>query len=379
MNGPHNGPHVAVVGAGIVGAACALYLARAGARVTVVDRADGPGRGVTAASFGWVGLLAGLDEQDDDAFARRLEAVAEWRRLIEVMGSALPARRVGAIAWGDEAPAAGKLAENPRLRAAGIALIARAEIAAREPALRHPPPHAALAADEWAVETEAAAQMLLRAAAEAGARLLPGVEAVGLARAGGRAIGLDLAGGDLAGGDLAGGDRLAADHVLLAAGTGTGAFLGDHMPAGAIRGSDAVMLRFTGAGAAARFRGIVCGPEFEARTAGDGTILCADLPGPGRESVPAIAAETAAALRRALHGAEALHPAASARVARPWTADGAPVLGPVPGLAGASLAVLHPGVILAPWAARLLAASILEKAAVPAGLRADRRSLDPRP
>lgn len=365
MTGSHNGPHVAVVGAGIVGAACALYLARAGARVTVVDRADGPGRGVTAASFGWVGLLAGLDGQDDDAFARRLEAVAEWRRLIEVMGSALPARRVGAIAWGDEAPAVEKLAENPRLRAAGIALIARAEIAAREPALRHPPPHAALAADEWAVETEAAAQTLLRAAAEMGARPLPGVEAVGLARAGGRVTGLDLAGGE----------RLAADHVLLAAGTGTGAFLGDHMPAGAIRGSDAVMLRFTGAGAAARFRGIVCGPDFEARTAGDGTILCADLPGPGRESAPAIAAETAAVLRRALHGAEALHPAASARVARPWTADGAPILGPVPGLAGASLAVLHPGVMLAPWAARLLAASILEGAAVPAALRADRRSL----
>jgi phytoene dehydrogenase-like protein len=35
-------PHVIVVGAGLAGLATAYYLQRDGARVTIVDRADGP-------------------------------------------------------------------------------------------------------------------------------------------------------------------------------------------------------------------------------------------------------------------------------------------------------------------------------------------------
>jgi sarcosine oxidase subunit beta len=41
-----------VVGAGVIGASCAVHLARAGLRVTVVDRADAPGAGSTARATG---------------------------------------------------------------------------------------------------------------------------------------------------------------------------------------------------------------------------------------------------------------------------------------------------------------------------------------
>ncbi|MFV0472793.1 MAG: NAD(P)/FAD-dependent oxidoreductase [Pikeienuella sp.] len=47
-------PHVAVIGAGVVGVAAAIWLRRAGARVTLIDR-EGPAAG---ASFGNAGVLA---------------------------------------------------------------------------------------------------------------------------------------------------------------------------------------------------------------------------------------------------------------------------------------------------------------------------------
>ncbi|MFJ7284351.1 NAD(P)/FAD-dependent oxidoreductase [Pseudomonas sp. NPDC099000] len=51
---PHDNADIAVVGAGIIGVACALRLARQGLRVVVIDQQD-PGRG---ASFGNAGHLA---------------------------------------------------------------------------------------------------------------------------------------------------------------------------------------------------------------------------------------------------------------------------------------------------------------------------------
>ena len=53
MSTPHT-THVTVIGAGVVGIACALYLQRAGCRVTVLDK-SGPGEGC---SFGNAGLIS---------------------------------------------------------------------------------------------------------------------------------------------------------------------------------------------------------------------------------------------------------------------------------------------------------------------------------
>jgi len=53
-NSPHQNADIAVVGAGIIGVACALQLARQGLRVVVIDQQE-PGQG---ASFGNAGHLA---------------------------------------------------------------------------------------------------------------------------------------------------------------------------------------------------------------------------------------------------------------------------------------------------------------------------------
>ncbi len=50
------GKHVAIVGAGIVGVSAAIWLLRAGHRVTLIDRA-GPGEGTSHGNGGVLGIL----------------------------------------------------------------------------------------------------------------------------------------------------------------------------------------------------------------------------------------------------------------------------------------------------------------------------------
>ncbi len=94
-----SGPRVAVLGAGIVGAACARALADGGARVRVLD----PGRGRAAASWAAAGILSPsrpdrLPEAVHALGARSLElwpAIADRHPAIEL-------RRVGQVLIGDD-------------------------------------------------------------------------------------------------------------------------------------------------------------------------------------------------------------------------------------------------------------------------------------
>ena len=70
---------VAVVGAGIVGAAVAYETAGAGAAVTLLDK-SAPASGVTGDSFAWIGGPGGADVVDGSTPLRR-SALADYRRL----------------------------------------------------------------------------------------------------------------------------------------------------------------------------------------------------------------------------------------------------------------------------------------------------------
>src|SRR5258708_15641506 len=73
----HDSPSVLIVGAGIVGASVAWHLARAGARVTVVDAGE-LGGVATRKSWGWINASWGNPEA---YFRLRVQAMEEWRRL----------------------------------------------------------------------------------------------------------------------------------------------------------------------------------------------------------------------------------------------------------------------------------------------------------
>ncbi|MFV2012537.1 MULTISPECIES: FAD-dependent oxidoreductase [unclassified Micromonospora] len=67
------------MGAGIVGAAMAFEVARAGAEVVLLDKSV-PACGVTADSFAWIGGPRGADVPDGST-SLRCHVVPDYRRL----------------------------------------------------------------------------------------------------------------------------------------------------------------------------------------------------------------------------------------------------------------------------------------------------------
>jgi len=167
---------VTVVGAGIVGAACARVLARAGCRVTVCE-ARFPAGGATAAGMGHVVVM---DDSPD-----QLALTARGRDLWEEVAPVLPAgaeyRRTGTL-WvaADDDEMVEASAKAARLAAAGIAcrLVDGAELARREPALRAGLAGGLLVPDDAVVYPPPVAAWMMEEAVAAGAECRRGQAAV---------------------------------------------------------------------------------------------------------------------------------------------------------------------------------------------------------
>lgn len=329
-------PRIAVIGAGIVGAAIALALARRGAAVTMIDA-----EGVRASdnSFGWIN--ASWFNPPDYARLRR-HAMAAWRRWQRSVPGLAP-RWSGGLLWELDAPALDAFIADHGCAGYAVRLVSRDEIRRLEPAVTDPPERAALALEEGWVEAGPAAAALRAAAEAAGARRLNAtVEAVepGAAR-------------------LAGGESAAADRIVVAAGAGTAALLG--LPVAPLPG-----LMILTAPARAGIRHVVIAPELMLRPDDAGRILAGAEAGgseidraPGAiaadllDRVRALIDEPNLALERLIIGQ------------RPMPADERPLIGPVPGLPGVYAAVMHSGVTLAPGIAELVSEELLDDKAAP--------------
>ncbi len=168
------GPDVVIIGAGIVGAACAHALSREGMRVLVCESAF-PGSGATAAGMGHVVVM------DDSApqlaltvFSRRL-----WADLAPALSLDCEDECPGTL-WiaGDEAELALVAQKRVVYEAAGVradVLDAHA-LAAAEPNLRPGLAGALFVPDDRILYPPNAARWLLAAAAERGAVVRSGVQ-----------------------------------------------------------------------------------------------------------------------------------------------------------------------------------------------------------
>jgi len=197
-------PDVAVVGGGIVGAACAYWATRAGLEVVAVERA-GIGAGSTGAGTGHIVVLDHLPEL--------LALTAYSRRLWHEVAPSLPAAvgwRVPGTIWlaNDRATAATFDDRRRRLDGAGVRSVELdpAHLGRLEPVLA-----AGLAGGLWVrddaqLDPVAAAHALWDLAGAAGARLEVGV---GVRRLSDGGVELDD------------GRSLRARHVIVAAGGGT--------------------------------------------------------------------------------------------------------------------------------------------------------------
>ncbi len=333
---------VVIVGAGIVGAAIAYETARRGAAVTLIDTSL-PGSGATAESFAWIGVHGDVPVGAADLHAGALDAY----RTLEADVPGVRVRWTGSVSW--PAPAPWPAAPSTRQGAADdVRALDAAGVADLEPNLRRPPARAVSTTSDAAVDPVAVTEALVEAARASGCDVRTGVGATAVRAPDGRATGVDTSAG-----------FLPAETVVLAAGAGVPllcAPLGFAVP---VAPSAAVLVRLDAPDDVVRT--LVASPGLEVRQGRAGELLAtggAGAPASHRD-LHATGTQVLATVRETFTGTETVGLRSSRIGVRPMPVDGAPVVGPLPGVRGVYLAVMHSGVTLAPVVGRLVAQEVL--------------------
>jgi glycine/D-amino acid oxidase-like deaminating enzyme len=381
-------PDFAIVGGGIVGCAAAAFLAEAGASVVLFER-EAIGAAASGRNSGAV-----QHPFDPELTALHWETVETYRGL---EGFAMPAEPAGLLVLAhdepDAAEAAAALREAvPELEAQ---LIAGGELAKLEPALADGLSACRLET-AYAIPPAAATNALAERARRAGARIETGVEAAPWVEAE-RVLGTQVLDHRGANGEPA--DRAAATRripagaVLVAAGPWTIPLL----PTGA--GTRAAIAPTWGVNVQVELArpprhvveqiGVeIADPAQSAARAAEGEVpsLFSLVSAAGESTLGSTfldyepdGATLAPTLRE--RGTEYVPALRTARIvatrvcARPQSADGRPLLGPVPGVDGLFVCAGHGpwGISIGPASARLVADSMLGRSEpIPAALRAGR-------
>lgn len=335
---------IVVIGAGVVGALCAYRLARAGHAVTVVER-DSVAAQASGRSFGWINASYHLSEAH---FGLRNAAIDAHKRLEAEIGAY--ADWCGALEWDLEGAVADRLVEKLTALGYPVERLDRAGVAAREPALAAPPEAALFLPREGAADPGTLAARALVAAAGLGARVVTGLAVERLATRGSRVVGVATAAG-----------LMAADMVVIAAGTGTTGLVeqvGGRLPMPPRPG---VMLRTLPVDI--RVNHVLVAPEGEIRQLPDGSLLHPVVVGhigDNAETVadPAELGDAALARLRALFDRNDIAAREIIVGWRPFPEDGLPAVGPVG--EGAYAVVTHSGATLAPILAEAVADEIAD-------------------
>ena len=357
--------HVVVIGAGVVGSAVALRLARDSARVTLLDARE-PGAGTSSTSFAWIGASAAALR---DYRALNVAGVAAYARMEAELGPRGWLRRTGSLVWHTDPERGAELAaEVAALADMGYAsrLLDPEQALALEPSLRLAPgvEHVAFHPDEGHADGRRMAAELAARAVDAGAELRTGVEVSGVGD------------GTVA---LATGERLTADAVVLCVGRWTGELSGVAMVGAQERGALPIGLLVTTGAAPEPVGRVVVADDVMIRPGDEGGLLLhADEqdrlvhPDDDPASVAGVAEQVLDAARRHVVVPEALGVTRAVVGLRALTADLLPAVGPLSDRT--YVAVTHSGITLAPALGELVAAEVLGRGEEPllAPFRPDR-------
>ena len=346
---------VVVIGAGIVGAACALALREEGMAVALVD-AGSPGAGVTAAGMGH---LVALDESAAELDLCLL-SLGLWRDFFAAHPGVGEAHHCGTL-WVAEnehqLAEAHQRAERLAARGCDAEPIGAAALSQVEPALRAGLYGAVRVRSDSVVYPPAVADFLARRFAALGGELHLGQRVSSIAR------------GEVA---LASGDALSAAHVVVAAGAQVMQLLPE-VPVTGRKGHLAITDRYPGT-----LRHQVVSMNYGQAAAGDDALAVAAnvqpratgqwLVGSCRQDRQPDTEVDPLVLAKVLRSAIGLFPClAQMHIVRAWTGmrpaspDGLPLLGAHPGRPGVWLACGHEGlgVTTAFGSAQLLADQLL--------------------
>ena len=355
--------HVAVIGAGIIGAALADRLVRSGTTVTVIDSGR-PGAGTSGTSFAWLNSNGKTPRHYHDLSVRSMR---EWARLSAEFEQPFWYRPTGNIrlAVTDEERSA--LAERlGHLRDGGYPAqeLTPRQLADLEPTLRVPASaQIAYFPSEGFVRGGPASDALLSRAGSGGARLMLGTGDVAL----------EASGGEVRSVRLPNGRQVQADVYVCCAGWRTSRLLqplGVHVPLVPADepGSDAPCLVVSTDGPSPISRVVHTATIVNMRPGPAGGLVLEsgwineqvdlrtpedELDGLGRDLV-----------QRAGQLLPGFSPSAvrGDLCVRPLPVDGHPVVGWLPELRNAYLAVSHSGITLAPALAELIDADLRQGA-----------------
>ena len=343
------GTSMAIIGGGVIGASTAYHLARRGARVTVLDRAQ-PGGAATAASFAWIN--AASMNGSEDYYRLRLQSLLEYQRLERDIG--LPVKHGGRLEWRDDGH---QLAAEAAALAAlgyGVRWLSRDHIAALEPNLLDPPESAVYTELEASVDPAEMNARLVAAAENLGVEFLDNCEVTDLIVENGAVRGVAM------------GSRVvvAADCVVLAAGAESeklAAMAGLRLP---MANSPGLLIHT--APAPPLLGRVVLTPSLHMKQDLNGRIVAAwDFTG-GQTSADSMAegARLLSMIGALLRLDEPLVMDEITVGLRPEPEDGFPVIGFADSPRNLYVTVMHSGITLAPLVGRLAAAEILDRVEV---------------
>jgi len=349
------GSDVVVVGAGVVGAAIAYYLAKGGANVTLMDR-EGPGSRTSKVSFGWINAL-GKRPDHYHRFSRL--SVEAYAGLAEELGPDAGIGAGGSLHW--PAPGPEGRAEMETLVKElqeleyPYQLLTEREALELEPNVRVEGVEGSILyapMERWA-DGDRLARTFAGQAAEYGAMVVAPSTVREVVERGGRVTGVTHTDG-----------FLPADTVVIAGGVasvGLLAPLGYQLPLDRVVGILGVVSAPPGA-----VRRVLYPGRYHIRPTADGRVAigCRDMDVLADEDTDTSSPPSwlEGLLRMAQRDCPALEDGhvEELRVgARPMPVDGLPVIGPVPGVAGAYVAAMHSGVTLAAIVGQTVAEEII--------------------
>ncbi len=356
-------PDVVVVGAGVVGAACAFHLADAGVRVRLIDRSY-----VASGSSGACeGNVLAWDKELERELPLALRSAEAWARLAEQLPDDFEYDRKGSVVVAETEAELAAAADRSRvLRGLGVVgeVLDADGLRREEPHAAHDLPGGVLYPGDAQLEPRLATAALVRAAVARGAQLATDVDVTRIVRAtDGRATGVETGAGVVSTG-----------AVVVAAGVWTPKLLGGArltVPVTPRKGHVVVLerspVRFRRKLSEAGYLGAVEADDAALQVAMvvESTPSGTALLGSSRQhvgfdcdveiSVAGAIARRAARFFPVLHGARALRVYAGLR---PLTPDHVPIIGPFREAPNICVATGHEGagIGLAPATGELVAA-----------------------
>ncbi len=360
---------VVVAGAGIVGASIAYHLAKAGARVTVIDRV-GPATHASRGTFAWINATYAKQPRSYHQFAQH--SISNWHDLQGELS--LPVRWGGSLEWFGGAERTAKLVDQIAEQAdwgEDARMVGAADLANMEPGVDFGgAAQVAFSGNDGAVDPVAATKAMLAAAQKMGAVVKAPCELTGTVLKAGRLVSVETSMGPIK-----------ADRLVLATGADPVAaekFADTDLPQRTTPGIIAVskpmplvlnsIIAAPGAHLHQRLDGRMVVGEQQGAPAGD--AHAERLAGRPNDYPERWIAEDHAARMFAV--AEEFVPAMADAVVedvyigwRPLPLDGHPVIGAAPNRPDVYLAVMHSGVTLAPVVGQLASHELLSGEAAP--------------